>query len=69
MPDSWAKTLVPTIAFHTGMAPVSYTHLDVYKRQVWLGGVTIVRSTSESVGAEPLSESLERTLDTATPPS
>ncbi len=35
----------------------------------WLGGVTIVRLTSESVGSEPFSKSLERTLATATPPS
>ena len=31
--DAWAN---PRLFFLAGILPVSYTHLDVYKRQAWL---------------------------------
>ena len=57
--------------------PVSYTHLDVYKRQAELFRLfpmiwkSLLRLDLRVFlhNPEPLSKSLERTLDTATPPS
>ena len=42
--QAFLVALAVTIAFidaHTTQTPVSYTHLDVYKRQGWIKGLCI----------------------------
>ena len=40
MPDTWSSMASPMI----NIVPVSYTHLDVYKRQVWGFGWDVLHS-------------------------